>query len=75
MCRLSCSVGCTVRLLPTLPARTGEVKKLVSMKNAERLQLFQEIAGTRVYDERRLESKKIMVCIEGDGAPPALCAT
>ncbi len=41
--------------------RQGEVKKLVSMKNSERLELFQEIAGTRVYDERRKESKKIMV--------------
>lgn len=53
--------------LPTPPLPTRhlylsccQVKKLVSMKNTERLALFQEIAGTRVYDERRRESQRIM---------------
>ena len=34
--------------------------KLIQMKASERLGLFKEIAGTRVYDERRKESTKIM---------------
>lgn len=30
------------------------------MKDSERLDLLKEIGGTRVYEERRRESKKIM---------------
>ena len=30
------------------------------MKESERLDLLKEIAGTKVYDERREESEKIM---------------
>ena len=30
------------------------------MKDSERLELLKEVAGTRVYDERKEESKKIM---------------
>jgi structural maintenance of chromosome 3 (chondroitin sulfate proteoglycan 6) len=30
------------------------------MKDADRLQLLKEVAGTSVYEERRVESMKIM---------------
>jgi structural maintenance of chromosome 3 (chondroitin sulfate proteoglycan 6) len=46
---------------PYYIVRQGEVMKLIQMKTTERLALFQEIAGTRVYDERRKESNKIML--------------
>jgi structural maintenance of chromosome 3 (chondroitin sulfate proteoglycan 6) len=45
---------------PYYIVRQGEVMKLIQMKTTERLELFKEIAGTRVYDERRKESAKIM---------------
>jgi structural maintenance of chromosome 3 (chondroitin sulfate proteoglycan 6) len=38
----------------------GKVKQLVAMKPPELLDTFKEIAGTRVYDDRRKESLKIM---------------
>lgn len=38
----------------------GKVSKLTTMKDKERLDLLKEVAGTRVYDERRKESLKIM---------------
>ena len=33
---------------------------LTKMKDSQRLDLLKEIAGTRIYDERRKESVKIM---------------
>lgn len=38
----------------------GRVTALTNMKDAERLQLLKEVAGTQVYEERRAESLKIM---------------
>jgi len=38
----------------------GQVTQLIKMKDEERLQLVKDIAGTRVYDDRRKESMKIM---------------
>lgn len=38
----------------------GKVRKLIQMKDSERLELLKEIAGTRTYDTRRQESLKIM---------------
>jgi chromosome segregation ATPase len=38
----------------------GQVAQLTKMSASERLDLLKEVAGTRVYDERRLESLKIM---------------
>jgi structural maintenance of chromosome 3 (chondroitin sulfate proteoglycan 6) len=38
----------------------GKVSLLTTMKDADRLNLLKEIAGTRIYDERRKESLKIM---------------
>ncbi len=49
---------------PYYIVQQGKVSKLIKMKDSERLQLLQEIAGTRTYDERRLESEKIMHATE-----------
>lgn len=38
----------------------GRVTALTNMKEAERLNLLKEVAGTRVYENRRAESLKIM---------------
>lgn len=38
----------------------GKVSLLTTMKDSDRLNLLKEVAGTRVYDERRKESVKIM---------------
>jgi len=38
----------------------GKVDRLILMTDAQRLELLKEIAGTKTYDERRKESKKIM---------------
>ncbi|KAL9651690.1 hypothetical protein ABK040_009305 [Willaertia magna] len=38
----------------------GKVSHLTTMKDSERLELLKEIAGTKVYDQRRSESMKIM---------------
>ncbi|KAL0476479.1 sudA, partial [Acrasis kona] len=38
----------------------GKVTTLTNMKDNERVELLKEVAGTRVYDERRKESTKIM---------------
>jgi len=38
----------------------GRVTALTSMKDAERLSLLKEVAGTHVYEQRRRESLKIM---------------
>jgi len=38
----------------------GKISSLMKQSKAARLALFKEIAGTRVYDERKTESEKIM---------------
>jgi len=38
----------------------GKVSMLTTMKDSERLELLKEIAGTKVYDQRRAESVNIM---------------
>lgn len=38
----------------------GRVTSLCNAKDAERLQVLKEVAGTRVYEQRRIESLKIM---------------
>ena len=38
-----------------------QIASLTLMKDHERLDLLKEIGGTRVYEERRKESLKIMV--------------
>lgn len=38
----------------------GRITSLCNAKDHERLQLLKEVAGTRVYEQRRQESLKIM---------------
>lgn len=38
----------------------AQIASLTLMKDSERLDLLKEIGGTRVYEERRRESLKIM---------------
>lgn len=38
----------------------GRITSLTNQKDAERLELLKEIAGTRVYEDRKTESEKIM---------------
>lgn len=45
---------------PYYIVQQGKVNALTMMKDSERLELLKEVAGTRVYDERRDESLKIM---------------
>jgi structural maintenance of chromosome 3 (chondroitin sulfate proteoglycan 6) len=42
-----------------------QVRALAQMKPEERLEVLREVAGTKVYDERRLESVKIMEDTKG----------
>lgn len=37
-----------------------QINQLAVAKNHERLKLLREVAGTRVYDERKEESKAIL---------------
>ena len=39
--------------------------KMTTMKDHERLELLKEIGGTKVYEERRKESLKVMKETEG----------
>ncbi|KAK3408344.1 structural maintenance of chromosomes protein 3 [Eucalyptus grandis] len=45
---------------PYYVVQQGKIASLTLMKDSERLDLLKEIGGTRVYEERRRESKKIM---------------
>ena len=38
----------------------GKISQLMKQSKAARLALFQDIAGTKVYDDRKRESQKIM---------------
>jgi structural maintenance of chromosome 3 (chondroitin sulfate proteoglycan 6) len=38
----------------------GKVNMLTTMKDSHRLELLKEVAGTKVYDEKRKESIKIL---------------
>jgi structural maintenance of chromosome 3 (chondroitin sulfate proteoglycan 6) len=40
--------------------RTAQITSLALMKDSERLELLMEVAGCKVYDERRAESERIM---------------
>lgn len=48
------------RCNPYYIVQQGKVNTVALMKDAERLQLLKEVAGTRVYDDRRAESIKIL---------------
>lgn len=45
---------------PYYIVQQGKVANLCMMKDADRLGLLKEIAGTTIYEERRAESVKIM---------------
>jgi len=45
---------------PYYIVQQGRVNSIALMKDTERMELLKEVAGTRVYDERRAESEKIM---------------
>ncbi|PXF41262.1 Structural maintenance of chromosomes protein 3 [Gracilariopsis chorda] len=45
---------------PYYIVQQGKVAALCAMTDHQRLELLQEVAGTRVYDERRKESLKLM---------------
>ncbi|KAM7522838.1 hypothetical protein LguiA_012740 [Lonicera macranthoides] len=45
---------------PYYVVQQGKITQLTAMKDQERLDLLKEIGGTRVYEERRRESLKIM---------------
>ena len=48
------------RANPYYIVQQGKVQELAMMKGSERLELLKDVAGTKVYDERREESMKIM---------------
>mmetsp|Transcript_4427 Transcript_4427/g.13512 ORF Transcript_4427/g.13512 Transcript_4427/m.13512 type:complete len:1245 (-) Transcript_4427:26-3760(-) len=45
---------------PYYIVQQGKIMKLTAMKDAERLNLLKEVAGTKVYDERRKQSVEIL---------------
>jgi len=45
---------------PYYVVQQGKIQALTTMRDTERLELLKEIGGTKVYDERRKESLKIM---------------
>ena len=45
---------------PYYIVRQGKVDRICKMSNAERLHLLMEVAGTKVYDDRKRQSDKIM---------------
>ena len=49
---------------PYYIVQQGKIQDLTKMNNAGRLNLLKEVAGTKVYDERRDESTKIMADTE-----------
>lgn len=53
------------RANPYYVVQQGKIMKMTMMKENERLDLLKEIGGTRVYEERRSESLKIMRETEG----------
>lgn len=46
---------------PYYIVQQGKVAHLIKMHESERLELLKEIAGTRVYDDRRKESSSIIL--------------
>lgn len=45
---------------PPAPPHRRQIMAMANMKDGERLELLKEIGGTRVYEERRRESEKLM---------------
>jgi structural maintenance of chromosome 3 (chondroitin sulfate proteoglycan 6) len=49
------------RANPYYIVQQGKVNALTLMKDEQRLDLLKEVAGTKVYEQRRTESEKIML--------------
>jgi len=45
---------------PYYIVKQGKINQLATAKDSERLKLLREVAGTRVYDERKTESQNIL---------------
>jgi structural maintenance of chromosome 3 (chondroitin sulfate proteoglycan 6) len=45
---------------PYYIVQQGKVNALTLMKDEQRLDMLKEVAGTKVYEQRRAESQKIM---------------
>ncbi|KAH8741116.1 SMC type chromosomal ABC Atpase [Cryptosporidium ryanae] len=54
----SCGIS---RNNPYFIVRQGKVTELATMSDISRLRLLKEIAGTRIYDERREESMRVLL--------------
>merc|ERR1712072_1378408 len=48
------------RANPYYIVKQGKINQMATAPDSQRLQLLREVAGTRVYDERKDESKQIM---------------
>lgn len=62
------------RLMIRLSRSPTQITHLTNQKDADRLTLLKEVAGTKVYEERRAESNKIMdessACLSRQSARP-----
>merc|ERR1712240_940429 len=45
---------------PYYIVKQGKINQMATAPDAERLKLLREVAGTRVYDERKVESQNIL---------------
>ena len=59
---------------PYYIVQQGKVANLCVMKDADRLNLLKEVAGTTVYEERRQESLKIMEDTANKQTKVAVCS-
>ena len=55
------------RANPYYIVKQGKINQMATAPDKERLKLLREVAGTRVYDERREESKQILKDTESKG--------
>ena len=53
------------RANPYYIVKQGKINQMATAPDSQRLKLLREVAGTRVYDERREESKGILKETEG----------
>ena len=58
---LAVSDGCNLLMfLSRTTVKQGKINQMATAPDSQRLKLLREVAGTRVYDERREESKTIL---------------
>lgn len=46
--------------MASTPFANGQITRLTNMSDKERLALLKEVAGTKVYEQKRTESTRIM---------------